>query len=366
VDLNGTLLDPTGFAVSESAAPDETPLVAATPSGKVVFLYDEFVSAAPYAALRLTTRAIQSNFYHFNNGALSVDGTAGADAFSISVQGTQLVVTRGSEIASFPAKTVTSIVVNGLAGDDTLNFSGNVNAAIDFRGGAGNNALTVASGTYTFVSDPQAANENESLTVNVSNAGIVNFNATGASHVAALNVGASGVATLVAGASNVLVTQALSVAPTGKLDLFNGALVIDYHAGASGVLAMVEALIRSARSNGSWQGFGLTSTAAAQDLSFTTALGSMEGSSYRAIYGAGALFSGVPIDDTSALVKYTFYGDTDLSGRVNFDDYVRTDNGFNSHLGGWMNGDFDYNGQVNFDDYVLIDLAFNTQSGLRR
>jgi hypothetical protein len=62
-------------------------------------------------------------------------------------------------------------------------------------------------------------------------------------------------------------------------------------------------------------------------------------------------------------VKYTWYGDTDLNGKVNFDDYVRTDNGFNNHLSGWFNGDFDYNGVVNFDDYVLIDLAFNTQSG---
>jgi hypothetical protein len=62
-------------------------------------------------------------------------------------------------------------------------------------------------------------------------------------------------------------------------------------------------------------------------------------------------------------VKYTYYGDTDFNGKVNFDDYVRTDNGFNNHLAGWLNGDFDGNGAVNFDDYVLIDLAFNTQSG---
>jgi hypothetical protein len=52
-----------------------------------------------------------------------------------------------------------------------------------------------------------------------------------------------------------------------------------------------------------------------------------------------------------------------LNGRVNFDDYVRTDSGFNNRLTGWTNGDFDYNNTVNFDDYVLIDLAFNTQSG---
>jgi hypothetical protein len=63
------------------------------------------------------------------------------------------------------------------------------------------------------------------------------------------------------------------------------------------------------------------------------------------------------------LVKYTYYGDTDFNGRVNFDDYVRTDAGFNNHASGWLNGDFDLNGIVNFDDYVLIDLAFSTQSG---
>ena len=63
------------------------------------------------------------------------------------------------------------------------------------------------------------------------------------------------------------------------------------------------------------------------------------------------------------LVRYTWYGDTDLNGVVNFDDYARIDSGFNTGLAGGPNGDFDYNGSVNFDDYSLIDLAFNTQSG---
>jgi len=63
------------------------------------------------------------------------------------------------------------------------------------------------------------------------------------------------------------------------------------------------------------------------------------------------------------LVKYTYYGDTQLSGDVNFDDYVRVDVGFNTGLTGWSNGDFNYSGAVNFDDYVLIDVGFNTQGG---
>ena len=59
-------------------------------------------------------------------------------------------------------------------------------------------------------------------------------------------------------------------------------------------------------------------------------------------------------------MKYTYYGDTDFNGVVNFDDYSRTDAGFNGNESGWLNGDFDANGAVNFDDYSLIDLAFNT------
>ena len=69
------------------------------------------------------------------------------------------------------------------------------------------------------------------------------------------------------------------------------------------------------------------------------------------------------MSDGDVLVKYTWNGDTNFSGTVNFDDYVRIDVGFNTHLTGWSNGDFNYSGSVNFDDYVLIDIAFDTQSG---
>jgi hypothetical protein len=90
----------------------------------------------------------------------------------------------------------------------------------------------------------------------------------------------------------------------------------------------------------------------------------MEATDYKSIYGASATFDGQRLDDTAVLVKYTYYGDADFNGRVNFDDYVHTDSGFNNHLSHWLNGDFDGNGVVNFDDYVLIDQAFNTQGGV--
>jgi hypothetical protein len=61
----------------------------------------------------------------------------------------------------------------------------------------------------------------------------------------------------------------------------------------------------------------------------------MEGTEFKAIYGAAATFDGETIDTTSVLVKYTYYGDADFNGKVNFDDYVRTDSGFNNHLTHW-------------------------------
>ena len=76
------------------------------------------------------------------------------------------------------------------------------------------------------------------------------------------------------------------------------------------------------------------------------------------------LFNGRLIDPTTTLIKYTYYGDADFNGQVNFDDYSRIDNGFSTNKTGWLNGDFDGNGVISFDDYSLIDLAFNTQLGV--
>jgi hypothetical protein len=106
----------------------------------------------------------------------------------------------------------------------------------------------------------------------------------------------------------------------------------------------------------------MTSSAARTQTNHATMLGVLSGAEYSSVGGAGT-FAGRSYADSDTLVKYTWNGDTDFNGVVNFDDYVRTDNGFNNHKTGWINGDFDGNGQVNFDDYVLIDLAFNTQSG---
>jgi hypothetical protein len=72
-------------------------------------------------------------------------------------------------------------------------------------------------------------------------------------------------------------------------------------------------------------------------------------------------FEGQTVNATDVLVKYTYYGDADLSGVVDGSDYSRIDNGSLLHLTGWYNGDFNYDGVINGSDYTLIDNSYNTQ-----
>jgi hypothetical protein len=72
-------------------------------------------------------------------------------------------------------------------------------------------------------------------------------------------------------------------------------------------------------------------------------------------------FGGSAASDGDVLVKYTYYGDANLSGSIDGSDYSLIDNGSLNGLTGWYNGDFNYDGVINGSDYTLIDNAYNTQ-----
>ncbi|CAN5477091.1 hypothetical protein BH09PLA1_BH09PLA1_11030 [soil metagenome] len=147
--------------------------------------------------------------------------------------------------------------------------------------------------------------------------------------------------------------------PAATLDLEDNDLIVT----GSGY-GMIRTLIRNARNGGAWDQPGITSSAAAAATPKNKTLGTLRGSQY--LSTGATTFDGFPVAGNDILVKFTYYGDTDFNGVVNFDDYSRIDSGFNSGATDWFHGDFDYNNLVNFDDYSLIDLAFNTQSGTLR
>jgi hypothetical protein len=216
-----------------------------------------------------------------------------------------------------------------------------------------NNGAFLASGGVGSIG---TVNGTGSLTVNgTANVGVryIRQSAIAVGGNATLTVRPNGTAANVS-----IVDSSLSMSPgAGTLDLNDNDLVISL-----GSLGNVSALIANARNGGAWDQPGLTSSSARGNPNGTTNLGSMTGLDYTTTT-LQTLFDNVTVAPTDVLVKYTWNGDANFSGTVDFDDYVRVDVGFNTGLTGWSNGDFNYSGSVNFDDYVLIDVAFNTQSG---
>ena len=159
-----------------------------------------------------------------------------------------------------------------------------------------------------------------------------------------------------------------SLANTGTLDVGNNLLVIN---GTTNTVSNITSQLAAGYNGGNWNGSSGTgailSSAAGVDTTHLTAVGvivndtgantgsSTGGTIYNSLDGDSNL------QDGNILVKYTYYGDANLSGAVDGSDYSLIDNGYLNSLTGWYNGDFNYDGVINGSDYTLIDNAFNTQ-----
>jgi autotransporter-associated beta strand protein/probable HAF family extracellular repeat protein len=159
---------------------------------------------------------------------------------------------------------------------------------------------------------------------------------------------------------------------TGKLDLANNDLVVQ-----SGDLATITNQVKQGYSNGTWNGSeGIVSSAAAANSAHLTALGVILNTTdgIHALYGSGTALGQLDLISpavNAVLVRYTYYGDTNLDGVVDGSDYSRIDAAYvnnsntrNAPMTGWFNGDFNYDGVINGSDYTLIDNAFNSQSSV--
>jgi len=170
---------------------------------------------------------------------------------------------------------------------------------------------------------------------------------------------AAGVLQIAAGAtvrleSGTNLTQRINaVASSGRLDVTNNALIIDYAGPTS--LASIAAQIQSARNGGTWDGSGITSTLA--DASQFT-LGFGEASTILGLLpGQLGTFRGQTVDDTSILILFTLYGDATLDRSVNLNDFTALAASFGG-AGSWANGDFDGNGSINLDDFTVLAANF--------
>ena len=283
--------------------------------------------------------------------ALSANGPAATVAYANAV-----VVTADSAVSvdGSPVVTMGPLSIGG----NTLTVAGPAGGSLSFPSVAlsGNPTFAVSTG-FTLNLGSVTGTGTVATT-----GGQVNLSATRS--LSGLNVGAGGLFKLGLGNGSLslgsLVLAGAANAWTGTLDVTNNDLILH---GAS--LATVTNLVVQGFAGGQWLGpGGITSSAAAADAAHLLALGVILNVT-PANGSSGILyttFDGQAVSATDVLVKYTYYGDTNLDGRVTAADYTRIDAGYVQHLSGWANGDFNYDGVVDGSDYALIDNAFNRQT----
>ena len=258
--------------------------------------------------------------------------------------------------------TITITTGNGLDSIQVLDIPSFIQVSI--RSGAGVDKIDIHNtGISTRPVAVDSGPGDDFLHVNTTGIGSSFVIPVGSDHFDLIEIGPAGTVFLLASGNLVIVTKTLSISATGTFDLHDNDLIVDYSGGspATTVQGWINAAHRRVVDRFWPHQYGRENASPKN-----TTLGLLEGSQYIGLYGAGAAFDGETVDNTMVLVKYTYYGDTDFNGLINFDDYARTDSGFLNNRTGWFNGDFNGDGIINFDDYALIDLAFNTQTVVLR
>jgi hypothetical protein len=145
---------------------------------------------------------------------------------------------------------------------------------------------------------------------------------------------------------------------SGKIDLANNHLVVDYDTTTS-PLATLRAYIASGYDAGAWNGAGITTS---MGNTSTSALGYAEAGDIFTTFPA--TFSGQSVDDTTVLVRFTRYGDANLDQVVNLTDFNRLAANFGTSSGAtWSMGDFTYDGIVNLSDFNRLAANFGLSAG---
>ncbi|HEV2293374.1 MAG TPA: GH25 family lysozyme [Tepidisphaeraceae bacterium] len=155
------------------------------------------------------------------------------------------------------------------------------------------------------------------------------------------------------GETGIANVNGLAIAGAARLDLGDNDLII-----RTTPASAVEAFVAKGYAGGDWSGTGgiISSIAAANDWIYTLGVADNSQLGWTSFGG----HAGLTGEET--LVKYTYFGDADLSGVVNAADFQLFRAGFAREMdAAWLVGDFDYSGAVDGADFELYLFGFLNQ-----
>jgi hypothetical protein len=150
---------------------------------------------------------------------------------------------------------------------------------------------------------------------------------------------------LAAGSGGSSVTS-LTIAPNATVNLTNNHLFINY-AGSTDPISAIAGYLTAGYNHGAWNGLGIMSSSATSNHAYALGYGD----------GKDGVVPGLASGQIE--VKYTLYGDANLDGTVNGEDFLALAQNFNQSVTGWDHGDFNYDGFVNGEDFTLLVANFN-------
>jgi hypothetical protein len=291
----------------------------------------------------------------------SVQGTTGNDNFYVRVNASTLEVFQSATPTGTPAYSaqlseVSSLTINGDNGNDSVELGSVLPFQLQLAGGGGTDGLILSTGNTTFAGD--LGTGFETLTLN----GAAQLTLGASQHLRLLTLNATSRLTLGPGASVLDLNSSLSMSTTATLNLGDADMVVHTSTAAARqqVLDLITARIRASRAT-LWSGPGIKSTLAASDPRMVGigVIPNNVGAGGAALYTS---FADETVDANAVLVKTTYYGDHELDGDIDADDYAAIDSGYAQGLSGWYNGDSNLSGgRINADDYFMIDRSFAGQ-----
>lgn len=154
-------------------------------------------------------------------------------------------------------------------------------------------------------------------------------------------------------------TAGLFLDAGARLDLADNSMILDPAVGAD--TSFIRHQLASAHNGGAWDGFGITSSAAAavpgSGIGFAAA---------DELFGAfPAAFAGQSVDRSSILLRYTVLGDATADRVVNLADFAILAANFNQSGRTFARGNFDYDlaGHVTLGDFAILAANFNRTLG---